>query len=92
MRAIQRDFRIQEVVRLLNENSPCALAELARRCHLSVSRLSHLFKAETGLTAEKYRHKCRFRVAAYVLATADLPIKQIAHVLGCHHTSRFARF
>jgi two-component system response regulator YesN len=91
MEAIHKDFRIQEAVRLLTENSSCTLAELARRCHLSISRLSHLFKAETGLTEEKYRRNCRFQVAAQMLATTDLPVKQIAYVLGYRHTSSFVR-
>ena len=76
MGAIQKDLRIQKAVRLLNENSCCTLAELARRCHLSISRLSHLFKPETGLTVEQYRHNCRFQVAAKMLATTDLPINK----------------
>lgn len=91
MEVIQKDFRIQEAVRLLNENSSYTLAEVARRCHLSISRLSHLFKVETGLTVEKYRRNCRFQAAAYMLATTDLTIKQIAHALGYHHASSFVR-
>ena len=91
MGPIQKDLRIQEAVRLLNEDACCTLTELARRCHLSVSRLSHMFKAETGLTVEKYRRNCRFQVAAKMLATTDLPIKQIAYELGYHPTSSFVR-
>jgi AraC family transcriptional regulator len=91
MGAVQKDLRIEEAVRLLNENSCCTLAELARRCHLSISRLSHLSKAETGLTVEKYRRNCRFQAAAKMLAMTDLPIKQIAYALGYHHTSSFVR-
>ena len=91
MEGIQKDFRIQEAVRLLNENSSYPLCEVARRCHLSVSRLSHLFKAETGLTVESYRRHCRFQAAARMLETTDLSIKEIAYALGYHHTSSFVR-
>jgi len=91
MGAIPKDLRIQEAVRLLNEDSSCTLAELASRCHLSISRLSHLFKAETGLTVDKYRRNSRFQVAAQILATTDLPIKQVAYALDYHHPSSFAR-
>jgi len=91
MGAIQKDLRIQKPVRLLNENSCCTLAELARRCHLSISRLSHLFKAETGFTVQNYRRHCRFRAAARMLETTDLSIKEVAYAVGYHHTSSFVR-
>jgi AraC-like DNA-binding protein len=55
MKPIQPDFRIEKTTRLLNENSSCTLAELAGACALSTSRLSHLFKAELGLTLGKFR-------------------------------------
>jgi len=91
MQGIHKDVRIREAVRLLNENSSCTLCEVARRCHLSLSRLSHLFKAETGLTVEDYRRHCRFRAATKMLETTDLSVKQIAYALGYHHTSSFVR-
>ena len=91
MEGIQKDFRIQEAVRLLNENASFTLSELARRCHLSISRLSHLFKAETGFTVKNYRRHCRFRAAARMLETTDLSIKEVAYAVGYHHTSSFVR-
>jgi AraC-like DNA-binding protein len=91
MEGIQNDFRVQEAVRLLNENSSCSLCEIARRCHLSISRLSHLFKAQTGFTVENYRRHCRFQAAARMLETTDLSIKEIAYAVGYHHTSSFVR-
>jgi AraC family transcriptional regulator of arabinose operon len=91
MEGIQKDFRIQEAARLLNENSSFTLSELARRYHLSISRLSHLFKTETGFTVQNYRGHCRFRAAARMLETTDLSIKQVAYAVGYHHTSSFVR-
>jgi len=91
MEVIKRDFRIDRAVRLLDENSSRTLADLASGCTLSISRLSHLFKAETGLTVREFRRNCRFQAAMKMLATTDLPIKQIADTLGYHHTSSFAR-
>jgi len=91
MEVIQTDFRIKKAVRLLNENSSLTLTDLASGCTLSISRLSHLFRAETGLTLREFRNNCRFRAAMSMLATTDMPIKQIAYTLGYHHTSSFVR-
>ncbi len=91
MEGIQKDFRIQEAVRLLDKNSSFTLSELARRCRLSISRLSHLFKAETGFTVHNYRRHCRFLAAARMLETTDLSIKEVAYAVGYHHTSSFVR-
>jgi AraC family transcriptional regulator of arabinose operon len=91
MEDIQTDFRIKKAVRLLNDNSSLTLTDLASGCTLSTSRLSHLFKAETGLTLRQFRNNCRFRAAMNMLATTDMSIKQIAYTLGYHHTSSFVR-
>jgi len=91
MEGIQTDFRIDKAVRLLNENSSRTLADLAYGCTLSISRLSHLFKDKTGLTVGKFRRNCRLQEAMKMLATTDMPIKQIAYELGYRHTSSFVR-
>src|SRR6266436_4060525 len=91
MEVIQTDFRIEKAVRLLTENSSITLPDLASGCTLSISRLSHLFKAKTGLTVGEFRRNCRFQAAMKMLATTDMPIKQIACALGYHHTSSFVR-
>jgi AraC-like DNA-binding protein len=91
MEAVQPDPRIEKAVRLLNEDSSRTLADLARDCTLSISRLSHLFKAKTGHTVGDFRRKCQFQAATKMLATTDMSIKQIAYALGYHHTSSFVR-
>ena len=91
MEVIQTDSRIAKAVRLLNEDPSRTLADLARGCTLSISRLSHLFRAETGLTLKQFRRNCRFKAAMKMLATTDMPIKQIAYTLGYRHTSSFVR-
>lgn len=48
------DERITQCIRLINTSESVALSELARACSLSLSRLSHLFKAETGITLRQY--------------------------------------
>ena len=91
MEVIQTDLRIAKAVRLLNEDPSRTLADLACGCALSLSRLSHLFRAETGLTLNEFRRNRRFEAAMKMLATTDMPIKQIAYTLGYRHTSSFVR-
>jgi len=91
MEVMKKDFRIDRAVRLLNEDSSRTLTDLAGGCTLSISRLSHLFKAETGLTVGKFRRNRRFQAAMKMLATTDMPIKQIAYTLGYRHVSSFVR-
>jgi two-component system response regulator YesN len=88
---IRADSRIKRAVRLLNENSSRTLADLASGCTLSISRLSYLFKANTGFRVGTFRRNQRFQTAMRMLATTDMPIKQIASALGYHHTSSFIR-
>jgi AraC-like DNA-binding protein len=85
------NVQIEKAIRLLNTNSSHTLAELAIQCSLSISRLSHLFRAHTGLTVGEYRRKCRFEEAKKMLATTDMCIKQVAYTLGYRHSSSFVR-
>ena len=91
MEVIQSDSRIAKAIRLLKEDPGRPLADLACGCTLSISRLSHLFRAETGLTLKEFRRNRRLEAAMKMLATTDMPIKQIAYALGYRHTSSFVR-
>jgi len=91
MDSLDPDFRIETTIRLLNENSSRTISQLAGACTLSSSSLSHLFKAEVGLTVGKFRNGCRFGEAKKLLARPDLSIKEIAGTLGYRHTSSFTR-
>jgi AraC family transcriptional regulator of arabinose operon len=87
----QKDFRIQRVVQVLNEDPTRTIPELARSCQISMSRLSHLFKNEIGTNAKNYRINCRLQVAATALASTSTPIKEIAYAAGYCHSSSFVR-
>jgi AraC-like DNA-binding protein len=91
MKVIQTDSRIAKAVRLLNQDPSRTIGDLACGCALSISRLSHLFRAETGLTLKEFRRNRRLEAARKMLATTDMPIKQIAYALGYRHTSSFVR-
>jgi transcriptional regulator GlxA family with amidase domain len=87
----QKDYRIQKVVEVLNQDPSRTLPELAHSCQISVSRLSHLFKDEIGINVKNYRLDCRLQVAAVMLVSTDMPIKGIAYLAGYRHYSSFVR-
>ena len=85
------NVQIEKAVRILNEDSSHTFAEVASRCSLSISRLSHLFRAQTGMSLGMFRRNCRLEQAKKMLATTEMSIKQIAYTLGYRHTSSFVR-
>lgn len=87
----QRDYRIQRVVEILNQDPSSTLQEIAHSCQISASRLSHLFKDEIGVNVKNYRLDCRLQVAAAMLVSTSTPIKEIAYSTGYRHTSSFVR-
>jgi AraC-like DNA-binding protein len=87
----QKDRRVQKVVQVLNQDPSRSLPELARNCHISISRLSHLFKDEIGTNVKRYRLDCRLQVAAAMLVSTSMPIKEIAYAAGYQHSSSFVR-
>ncbi len=88
---LPKDFRIQKVVQVLNENPSLTVPELAHGCAISISRLSHLFKDELGINVKHYRKDCRLQVAAALLVSTSMPIKEIAYTARYRHSSSFAR-
>ena len=87
------DRRVEAARQLLDKNlrqSP-TLSELARSVNLSPSRLSHLFKIETGISLGHYVKRARMESARYLLATSFLSVKQIMVCVGINDVSHFAR-
>jgi AraC family transcriptional regulator of arabinose operon len=72
------------------------LADLAQVAGLSVSRLSHLFRKQTGLTPQQYFERQRLERARQLLELTSLPIKSIAADVGFanpfYFTLRFRRY
>jgi AraC-like DNA-binding protein len=87
----QKDFRIQKIAQLLNQDPLHSLPELAHNTQISASRLSHLFKDEIGINVKDYRQECRLRLAAEILVSTGMPIKAIAYLVGYGHCSSFVR-
>lgn len=90
------DERIRKARRILADEfkEPFSLPALARRCGLSVSRLSHLFK-QTGETPQQFLEQQRISHARQLLTLTNLSIEQIAADCGYedpfYFTKRFRR-
>lgn len=65
--------------------------DVARACSLSVSRLAHLFREETGLTPMQYLEQHRIETARALLKTTPDPVARIAHAVGYEDPLYFSR-
>ena len=63
--------------------------ELAKRIHISQSRLYHLFRSELGQSPINYLNELRISRAAELLDTTDLPVSAIAEMVGFRTTAHF---
>ncbi len=92
------DDRIRRAMNHLAAHSaePFRLEVVARACGLSPSRLSHLFKEQTGQTLQRYSEELRLRLAQQLLAHSSLPVGEIAAETGFedpfYFAKRFRRF
>ncbi len=90
------DERVLKARQILADEfkEPFSLPALARRCGLSVSRLSHLFK-QTGETPQQFLEQQRISHARQLLRLTNLSIEQIAADCGYedpfYFTKRFRR-
>ncbi|MGB3339665.1 MAG: helix-turn-helix domain-containing protein [Devosia sp.] len=65
--------------------------DVAQAVGLSSSRLSHLFKAETGQTLQGYLEARRLQLGADLLRRTGFPIKQIAATAGFENQFYFSQ-
>ena len=87
------DHRVKEVIELVQMNSKAKLRadHVARELGISVSRLQHLFKDETGTTLIRYLQDVRIERACKLLEETHLSVKQIVSEVGAGDTSHFIR-
>jgi transcriptional regulator GlxA family with amidase domain len=87
------DPRVIELIELMDGGFVQALSmdELAPRLGLSASRLSHMFKAETGTSPGHYLKIVRIHKAQELLETTRLSVKEIMVRVGVNDQSHFVR-
>ena len=79
-----------------NFNGEINLDSLAQTCGLSVSRLAHLFRLQTGTTPQRFLELQRINRAKQLLELTALSVKEIAREVGyenpLYFSLRFKRF
>ncbi len=91
------DERVRQAADYLSAHlrEPFRLQKLAARCDLSVSRLAHLFKAQTGDTPQQFLEIQRIRHACQLLRLTELSVAAIAREVGYedpfYFSNRFRR-
>lgn len=68
-----------------------SLEDIAQTINLSPSYLSHLFKAETGVSTLQYLKSLRMRKAKELIETTFLNIKEVMHRVEVKDKCHFAR-
>ena len=74
-----------------NYDKPVTLAEIARVCHLSVSRLAHVFKEQMGITIIDYVTSVRIERAKEMLLSTDQNCTEVCFEVGYNNQSYFTR-
>jgi AraC family transcriptional regulator of arabinose operon len=87
------DRRVQAVIDYMLEDlsRPLRLGDIAHSVNLSASRLQHLFKADTKMTAAQYLKSLRMQRAKQLLDSTFLNTKEIMQRVGMKDESHFVR-
>lgn len=87
------DRRILRVASMLTHNlaEAVTLTSLSRYCHLSPSRMSHLFTEQLGVSPRTFLERQRLERAKELLTHTTLPVAQIAKQVGFDSSFYFSR-
>src|SRR5215471_8373728 len=85
--------KVKKVIQLIDSSltGELTIEDIARSVDLSASRISRLFKSETGTTIGRFIKHSRLERARNLLETTDLSIKQILNETGISCASHFVR-
>jgi AraC-like DNA-binding protein len=84
-------FRVGKILEIIKSGRPYSVHGLAAEFNLSESHLQHLFKRQTGLSLGRLLTEQKLQIAAGLLKSSQICIKQIAATVGYEHTSSFTR-
>ena len=87
------DPRAKELIELMNGDftGSVSVARLAASLGMSASRLSHMFKEETGSSPGRYLKSVRIHKAQKLLETTHLRVQEIMVRVGVRDQSHFVR-
>jgi len=89
----KRKVRIREICGYIEQNftKKITAAEAAKVGGLSVSRVLHLIKEETGLSLSEYVKKLRIDYGKYLLLNTDISLADVAIEAGFFDQSHFSK-
>lgn len=84
---------VRECIYFMHENLGARLSvtDIAARVHVSPSRLSHLFKAQTGMSIMSYLVRARIDEAKRLLALPGASVARVAEQVGFTDPAHFSR-
>lgn len=84
---------IQKVIEYLMGfyDQPIDRMELAELCHTHPGNLSRRFKKETGMTIAAYQQNLQIKQAQHLLKMGNLPVHEIAWMVGYEDPSYFGK-
>jgi len=85
------DERVRQVLRAIAADPSHDIPALARLVTLSDSRLSHLFKLETGCSLQTFLVDRRLEAAALALCQTENSVKEVSYTVGYRHPPSFVR-
>jgi transcriptional regulator GlxA family with amidase domain len=89
--ATVKERRVRKVLELIADGGLHSVGDLARGVRLSPAHLQRLFKHETGVHISDLLTESRLCMAARLLATTEMEIKEVAYCVGYQHHSSFVR-
>jgi AraC-like DNA-binding protein len=72
-----------------NYNKKVSLQEISKFCYCSASYVSHIFKNKNGKTIKGYTNLLRINKAKKLLVSTNLPVKEIAYLVGFEDSNYF---
>ncbi|HUU51592.1 MAG TPA: helix-turn-helix domain-containing protein [Candidatus Heimdallarchaeota archaeon] len=89
----KKKIKIDKVIEYIKQNftSKITTVDIAKEGDLSVSRVLHLFKDETGLTITDYIKKLRIDYSKYLLLNTDISLVDSAIKTGFFDQSHFTK-
>ena len=89
---LQLDPRIRRALDFMGSDlsSAFSVARVATACGLSVSRLAHLFRAQVGLSPQRFNERCRLNRAAELLRLGGMTVGEIAGETGFENPFYFS--
>lgn len=88
------DPRVERACAFIRDNlgAPLTVAQFAAHCHVSASRLAHLFTDAMGISPQQFRNNLRMQRARKLLVTTNLPITVIAAEVGYSDAAQFGKY